>query len=86
MDSLVKRIVSREFTLIAEIGVNYYDIAVQREISNMDAAKLMCKEAKDAGIHAVKFQTYKAENLAAADSPSYWDTTEEATTSQRELF
>lgn len=86
MDSLVKRIVSGEFTLIAEIGVNYYDIAVQRGISNMDAAKLMCKEAKDAGIHVVKFQTYKAENLAAADSPSYWDTTEEATTSQRELF
>lgn len=86
MDSLVERIVSGKFTLIAEIGVNYYDIAAQREISNMDAAKLMCKEAKDAGIHAVKFQTYKAENLAAADSPSYWDTTEEATTSQRELF
>ena len=86
MDSLVERIVSGKFTLIAEIGVNYYDIAVQRGISNMDAAKLMCKEAKDAGIHAVKFQTYKAENLAAVDSPSYWDTTEEATTSQRELF
>lgn len=86
MNSLVKRIVSGEFTLIAEIGVNYYDIASQRGISNMDAAKLMCREAKDAGIHAVKFQTYKAENLAAADSPSYWDTTEEATTSQRELF
>lgn len=86
MDSLVERIVSGKFTLIAEIGVNYYDIATQRGISNMDAAKLMCKEAKDAGIHAVKFQTYKAENLAAADSPSYWDTSEEATTSQRELF
>lgn len=86
MDSLVERIVSGKFTLIAEIGVNYYDIAAQRGISNMEAAKLMCREAKDAGIHAVKFQTYKAENLAAADSPSYWDTTEEATTSQRELF
>lgn len=86
MDSLVERIISGKFTLIAEIGVNYYDIAAQRGISNMDAAKIMCKEAKDAGIHAVKFQTYKAENLTAADSPSYWDTTEEATTSQRELF
>lgn len=86
MDSLVERIVSGKFTLIAEIGVNYYDIAAQRGISNMDAAKIMCSEAKDAGIHAVKFQTYKAENLAATDSPSYWDTTEEATTSQRELF
>lgn len=58
MSKLVDRIKSGEFTLIAEIGVNYYDIAVQRGISNMDAAKLMCREAADAGIHAVKFQTY----------------------------
>ena len=86
MSKLVERIESGEFTLIAEIGVNYYDIAKQQGISNMDAAKLMCREAKDAGIHAVKFQTYKAETLAAAESPSYWDTSEEATTSQRELF
>lgn len=86
MSKLVDRITSGKFTLIAEIGVNYYDIAEQRGITNMDAAKLMCLEAKRAGIHAVKFQTYKAENLAAADSPSYWDTTEETTTSQRELF
>ena len=86
MSNIVERIESGKFTLIAEIGVNYYDIATQRGISNMEAAKLMCREAKDAGIHAVKFQTYKAETLAAADSPSYWDTSEEPTTSQRELF
>ena len=55
-------------------------------ISNMEAAKLMIKKAKDAGIHAVKFQTYKADTLAAKDSPSYWDTTEEIITSQHELF
>lgn len=83
---LVNRIIAGKFTLIAEIGVNYYDIAKQRNISPMEAAKLMCVEAYHAGIHAVKFQTYKAETLAAADSPSYWDTSEEATTSQRELF
>lgn len=86
MKTFVQRIESGEFTLIAEIGVNYYDIAVQRGISNMEAAKLMCREAKGAGIHAVKFQTYKAESLAAADSPSYWDTSEEPIASQRELF
>lgn len=86
MSKLVDRIKSGEFTLIAEIGVNYYDTAVQRGISNMDATKLMCREAADAGIHAVKFQTYKAETLAAAESPSYWDTREEPITSQRELF
>lgn len=86
MSKLVDRILSGQFTLIAEVGVNYYDIAAQRGITNMEAAKLMCLEAARAGVHAVKFQTYKAETLAAADSPSYWDTTEEPTTSQRELF
>src|SRR5699024_6451931 len=69
-----------------EIGVNYYDIAKKNDILPMEAAKLMVKEAKDAGIHAVKFQTYKANTLAAKNSPSYWDTNEEATTSQFELF
>lgn len=86
MSKLVERIESGQFTLIAEVGVNYYDIAVQRGISNMEAAKLMCLEARNAGVHAVKFQSYKAETLAAAVSPSYWDKSEEPTTSQRELF
>jgi len=82
----MERAKSGKFVLIAEIGVNYYDIAKKMNISVMDAAKLMVREAKDAGIHAVKFQTYKAETLAAKESPSYWDTTEESTTSQYELF
>lgn len=86
MSALVERIRARRFTLIAEIGVNYYDIAAQRDVSPMQAAKLMCLEAKKAGIHAVKFQSYRAESLAAKDSPAYWDTAEEASTSQFELF
>ena len=32
--------------LIAEIGVNFYDIAEKEGISDMDAAKLMIDEAK----------------------------------------
>lgn len=72
--------------LIAEIGVNYYDIAQKEDISNMDAAKLMIKEAKFAGADAVKFQSYKADTIASKNSPSYWDTNEEPTTSQYELF
>lgn len=75
-----------KFVLIAEVGVNYYDIAKERGISPMEAAKLMVKEAHDAGIHAVKFQTYKAGTLAAKQSPYYWDITEEPTRSQYELF
>lgn len=83
---IIERALAGEFVLIAEIGVNYYDIAKKNGISPMEAAKLMVKEAKDSGIHAVKFQTYKANTLAAKNSPSYWDTSEEATTSQYELF
>ncbi|MED4976437.1 N-acetylneuraminate synthase family protein [Heyndrickxia faecalis] len=84
--TIIERAKSGKFVLIAEIGVNYYDIAKKLQITPMEAAKLMVREAKDAGIHAVKFQTYKAETLAAKESPSYWDTSEEATTSQFELF
>lgn len=72
--------------LIAEIGVNYYDIAKQRKISNLEAALLMCDEAKRAKVDAVKFQTYKAGKIASKYSPSYWDLNEESTKSQYELF
>ena len=79
-------IFNEEPFLIAEIGVNYYDIAKKENISNMDAAKSMVKEAKDAGCNAVKFQSYKANTIASKNSPAYWDTNEEPTTSQYELF
>lgn len=86
MSTIIDRVKNKKFTLIAEVGVNYYDIARDRNLSNMDAAKLMIKEAKEAGIHAVKFQTYKAGTLAAKQSPYYWDISEEPTRSQYELF
>lgn len=85
-DVIMERLSRGQFVLIAEIGVNYYDIAAERGITPMEAAELMIREAKKAGIHAVKFQTYKASTLAAKQSPAYWDTTEEATTSQYALF
>lgn len=83
--TIQERLEKNKFILIAEIGVNY-DIATKLNISLMDAAKFMVLSAKNAGIHAVKFQTYKAGTLAAKKSPSYWDTSEEPTTSQYELF
>ena len=86
IDVICNRIKRNQFTLIAEIGVNYYDIAAEKNISPMEAAKLMIREAKSAGIHAVKFQTYKAETLASKDSPYYWDLKEEPTKSQYKLF
>ncbi|MEI3337528.1 MAG: N-acetylneuraminate synthase family protein [Clostridium sp.] len=83
---ILDRIEKNKFVLVAEIGVNYYDIAKKYNISLMNAAKMMIKSAKESGVHAVKFQTYKAEKLASKNSPSYWDTKEESTTSQYELF
>jgi N-acetylneuraminate synthase len=64
--------------VIAEIGVNHE--------GDLTLAKKLIKQATDGGAHAVKFQTYKAERLAAKESPSYWDTSKEATLSQFELF
>jgi sialic acid synthase SpsE len=72
--------------IIAEIGVNYYDIAEKDKLPLLDAAKLMIAKAQEGGAHAVKFQSYKAETLAARCSPSYWDTAKETATNQYDLF
>ncbi|MBN2723915.1 MAG: N-acetylneuraminate synthase family protein [Deltaproteobacteria bacterium] len=72
--------------IIAEIGVNYYDIAEKYGISVIEAAKKMILSALESGAHAVKFQSYKAGKIASKNSPAYWDQTEEPTNSQYELF
>ena len=64
--------------LIAEIGVNH-ECSLKR-------AKSMIILAKKGGADAVKFQTYKAENLASKYSPAYWDKKKEKTKSQYQLF
>lgn len=64
--------------IIAEVGVNHEGC--------IETAKRLIDEAKEGGADAVKFQTYRANTLAAKDSPAYWDTTKESTTSQFELF
>lgn len=72
--------------VIAEIGVNYYDIARLYDITPLEAALLMVDSAHKSGANAAKFQTYKAEKIASRNSPSYWDTSKESTTNQFELF
>ncbi|MDC0607884.1 N-acetylneuraminate synthase family protein [Amylibacter sp.] len=67
-----------EFTFIAEVGVNHG--------GDIYAAKQMIADIADAGANIVKFQTYKADKLAAVDSPGYWDFKSEPTRSQIELF
>ena len=72
--------------VIAEIGVNYYDIAKQKNLSLIDAAKFMIDEAQRGTCDAVKFQSYKADKIASKHSPAYWDTSKETATSQHTLF
>ncbi len=64
--------------VIAEIGVNHE--------GSMETAKRLIELAKEGGAHGAKFQTYKAETLAAKESPSYWDLSAEPTDSQFALF
>jgi sialic acid synthase SpsE len=80
---LETRLGKREFRmgnplLIAEVGVNHE--------GSMTLARQMIDECQHSAVGAVKFQTYKAERLAAKDSPSYWNTNYESCLSQRELF
>lgn len=72
--------------VIAEIGVNYYDIARKESISPLEAARMMIDAARQAGADAAKFQTYKSDKIASRHSPAYWDTTKETSPSQYELF
>ena len=67
-----------ETYFIAEIGVNHG--------GDLELAQEMVRQVADAGAHAAKFQTYKAEKLAHKNSPGYWDKSEEPTASQYDLF
>lgn len=72
--------------IIAEAGVNYYELAKKDNVYPIDSAKLMVKCAAESGADAIKFQTYKAEKLASRFSPAYWDTSKEKSQSQYSLF
>ena len=63
---------------IAEVGVNH-------EGSVSKAIDMIISSAR-AGANCVKFQMYKADELAIADSPAYWDTSKEKIKSQHSLF
>lgn len=72
--------------VIAEIGVNFYDTARSEKITPMEAAKKYVLAAKEAGIDAVKFQSYKADTIVSKNSPAYWDLSKEPTPTQHALF
>src|SRR5436190_5336270 len=63
--------------VIAEAGVNHNN--------SVDRAIELCRQAAKAGAWAIKFQFYKADLLAVADSPKYWSD-EADTESQYESF
>lgn len=64
--------------IIAEIGVNHE--------CSMHNAKKLIKLAKEGGAQAVKFQSYKAENLSSKNAKAYWDIKKEKSKSQFNLF
>lgn len=66
--------------IIAEAGVNHN--------GRLDLAKRLVDEAKKAGADAVKFQTFKAENLVSASAPKaeYQKTTTGADESQLQMI
>ena len=51
--------------VIAEAGVNH--------LGRMDYAERLIKEASQAGSQIIKFQTYKAKDLATKDAPRFWN-------------
>ena len=64
---------SRPF-IVAEAGVNHEN--------SMELARRLIDEAVLGRADAIKFQTYKAEKIAARESPTYWD----ASITQRDYF
>ena len=86
MKSFEETLEKENVFIIAELGVNYYEIAIKKNLSIMDAAKLMIDEAKKNGADAVKFQSYKAESLASKNAVAYWDLEKEPSTTQLDLF
>lgn len=72
--------------IIAEAGVNFYDTAKLRGVTPLEEAMHYIDAAKDAGVDAIKFQSYKAGTIVSKHSPAYWDTTKEPTKTQYELF
>ena len=86
MNEYFDKISNQGYYIIAEVGVNYYEIAEQNNISVFEAAKLMMKRAKENGADAVKYQTYKAQNLTIKDSPGSWDKKDISVDTQYELF
>ncbi len=72
------KLYSNKPTIIAEAGVNHG--------CNLQLAKKYVYYAKKGGADAIKFQTYKAENIAHKNSPAYWDTTKEKSINQQSLF
>jgi len=77
-DGVFDNTIIRRPYVIAEAGVNHE--------GKMSLARRLIEQAKEGGADAIKFQAYKANTIASKNSPAYWDTTKETTSSQYKLF
>ena len=64
--------------IIAEAGVNHE--------GDLNTAFEMVRQASINGAHAIKFQFYKASKIASVYASAYWDTSEEPSATQYQLF
>ena len=83
--NLEDRIASGAFTLIAEIGVNI-TISLGSVASAYGGGKAHVQRSERSWRSCGEISDVQAESLASRHSPSYWDTSEESSTSQYELF
>lgn len=54
--------------LIADMGFKFYELAKKEGIPDIEAAKLMIREAKSCGMDAVSFYSFKAENIISQNA------------------
>lgn len=79
MDEFTKRVIKKPFT-IAEVGINHN--------GDMDTAKKMIDVAKESGVDAVKFQTFRANELVGDPKEVYTYTSQgkKVTESMLDMF
>jgi sialic acid synthase SpsE len=60
-----EKLISNEPYIVAEAGVNH--------LGSIELGEALIKAAKESGVNAIKFQSYKAGKLCTKNAPRFWD-------------